>query len=64
MLTSEVQLLRRLAKFVNGFADAFVRGGQVGNAERYVRRHSGLCDGYPYCETHLRAVISLVIPFG
>lgn len=37
MLRSDVQLLKRLAKFVNGFADAFVRGGQAGNAERYVR---------------------------
>lgn len=37
MLRRDVQLLRRLAKFVTGFEDAFVRGGQAGQAERYVR---------------------------
>ena len=37
MLRSDVQLLRRLAKYVNGFADAFVHGGHAGSAERYVR---------------------------
>lgn len=36
-MRSDLQLLKRLVKFVNGFADAFVRGGQTGNAERYVR---------------------------
>jgi SRSO17 transposase len=33
----EVNRLKRLAKFVDGFARAFVRGGQSGNAHRYVR---------------------------
>jgi SRSO17 transposase len=37
LLRSDVQLLRRLAKYVNGFADAFVHGGHAGSAERYVR---------------------------
>ncbi len=37
MLRSDTQLLQRLAKFIDGFAGAFVRGGQSGNAHRYVR---------------------------
>lgn len=36
-MRSSLQLLKRLVNFGNGFADTFVRGGQTGNAERYVR---------------------------
>jgi SRSO17 transposase len=34
---SDVNLLKRLTKFLDGFAGAFVYGGQAGNALRYVR---------------------------
>ncbi|MFY9342446.1 MAG: hypothetical protein WAT39_08145 [Planctomycetota bacterium] len=34
MLVADVNLLTRLTKFLDGFADAFVRGGQPGNALR------------------------------
>jgi SRSO17 transposase len=37
LLRDDVNRLKRLTKFVDGFADAFVRGGQSGNAHRYVR---------------------------
>ena len=37
MLRADVNLLKRLTKFLDGFAGAFVRGGQTGNALRYVR---------------------------
>lgn len=37
MLRADVNLLKRLTKFLDGFAGAFVRGGQPGNALRYVR---------------------------
>lgn len=37
MLRSDVNRLKRLTKFLDRFADAFVRGGQSGNALRYVR---------------------------
>lgn len=37
MRRSDVNLLKRLTKFLDGFAGAFVRGGQPGNALRYVR---------------------------
>lgn len=37
MRRGDVNLLKRLTKFLDGFAGAFVRGGQSGNALRYVR---------------------------
>lgn len=37
MLRDDVNRLKRLTKFLDGFAGAFVRGGQSGNAHRYVR---------------------------
>ncbi|HEX6810706.1 MAG TPA: IS701 family transposase [Planctomycetota bacterium] len=37
MLRSDVNRLKRLAKFLDGFAGSFVREGQSGNAHRYVR---------------------------
>lgn len=33
----ELNLLKRLTKFLDGFASAFVRGGQSGNAMRYLQ---------------------------
>ena len=33
----ELNLLKRLTKFLDGFASAFVRGGQSGNALRYLQ---------------------------
>lgn len=33
----ELNLLKRLTKFLDGFAGAFVRGGQTGNALRYLQ---------------------------
>ena len=33
----ELNLLKRLTKFLDGFASAFVRGGQSGNAQRYLQ---------------------------
>ena len=37
MLGNDVRRLKRLAKYVEGFASAFVRGGQTDSAQRYVR---------------------------
>lgn len=37
MRVADVNLLKRLTKFLDGFAGAFVHGGQSGNALRYVR---------------------------
>jgi SRSO17 transposase len=37
LLRDDVNRLKRLTKFLDGFAGAFVRGGQSGNAQRYVR---------------------------
>ncbi len=37
MLRSDVNRLKRLTKFLDCFAGSFVRGGQSGNALRYVR---------------------------
>jgi SRSO17 transposase len=37
VLGSDAARIRRLAKFLDGFATAFVRGAQLDNAQRYVR---------------------------
>jgi len=37
LLQRDVKRLKRLTKFLDGFAGAFVRGGQSGNATRYVQ---------------------------
>ena len=37
MLRDDVNRLKRLTKYLDGFAGAFVRGGESGNANRYVR---------------------------
>ena len=37
MLRTDINRLKRLTKFLDGFAGSFVRGGQSGNALRYVR---------------------------
>lgn len=37
MARSDVNRLKRLTKFLDGFAGVFVRGGQSGNAQRYLR---------------------------
>ena len=37
MLGSDAARIRRLAKYLDGFATAFVRDAQVNNAQRYVR---------------------------